>query len=322
MDNQERLIAVDGGATKTDMILFDRTGTVINRVIGGPSNSSEIGFERSIETLTILFEQLLKNHQKEEPIQSIHMALAGGGIGSNRARYERFLQDLFPDVPHIRTDSDAISALNAGLRKEDGMVLIAGTGSAVFVRHAGQIHQVGGWGHLLSDEGSGYDIGRMGLRRVLQAYDGRMPPTLLTELMRQAIGQPVQEAIQEIYDGGKRLIASLAPQVFLAMEKGDDAARSIIHEGANQLVLLVKAGSQFLHKQPYLVVLSGGLWNASNNLLEKLVFNELGPQYQAIKPSLPPVFGSAIDAMTEAGYFVNDDFEKKFKQSLDLISVD
>jgi len=118
------------------------------------------------------------------------------------------------------------------------------------------------------------------------------------------------------------LIASLAPQVFLAMEKGDDAARSIIHEGANQLVLLVKAGSQFLHKQPYLVVLSGGLWNASNNLLEKLVFNELGPQYQAIKPSLPPVFGSAIDAMTEAGYFVNDDFEKKFKQSLDLISVD
>lgn len=57
MDNQERLIAVDGGATKTDMILFDRTGTVINRVIGGPSNSSEIGFERSIETLTILFEQ-------------------------------------------------------------------------------------------------------------------------------------------------------------------------------------------------------------------------------------------------------------------------
>lgn len=313
----EGFIAVDGGATKTDLILFRRDGTVINRVIGGPTNSSEIGFERSVETLRELFGQLLDGQSGlAGSITAVHLGLAGGGLESNRPRYRQFLQELFPHVRHISNGSDAISALNAGLRTGDGMVLIAGTGSAVFVRSGGEIRQVGGWGHLLSDEGSGYDIGRMGLRRVLQDLDGRMPPTLMTGLMCQAIGQPVDKAIPEIYSGGKRFISAMAPLVFRAADQGDEAALDILKESARQLALLLKAGSRFLTAPPFLVVLSGGLWAANDNLLEQLVFSQLDSRFKAIRPQLPPVFGSAVDAMTGAGLPVTPSFEQQFKVSL------
>lgn len=313
----ELLIAVDGGATKTDLVLFSRDGTVINRVIGGPTNSSEIGFDRSVETLRDLFGLLLQGHAGlATAITAVHLGLAGGGLESNRPRYRQFLQDLFPLVRHISNGSDAISALNAGLRTGDGMVLIAGTGSAVFVRSGGEIRQVGGWGHLLSDEGSGYDIGRMGLRRVLQALDGRMPPTRMTGMMHQSIGQPVDKAIPEIYSGGKRFISGMAPLVFRAADEGDEAALDILKESARQLALLLIAGSAFLTNAPFLVVLSGGLWAANDNLLERLVFRQLDDRFKAIRPQLPPVFGSAVDAMSGAGFPVTPVFEQQFKVSL------
>jgi N-acetylglucosamine kinase-like BadF-type ATPase len=322
-DEDEKLIAADGGATKTDMVLFHPDGTVTNRVIGGPTNSSEIGFDRSAETLRVLFTRLLeKQGGLESSIRSLHLGIAGGGIESNRPRYYKLLREMFPHATYISNGSDAISALNTGLRKKDGMVLIGGTGSAVFVRRHGEIRQVGGWGHLLSDEGSGYDIGRMGLSRVLQALDGRKPPTLLTELMTRTIGQPVDKAIPEIYNGGKRYISSLAPLVFEAAESGDDAAMEILCESARRLSILVIAGSRFLADPPYPVVLSGGLWAANDQLLQRLVFEQLDSRFIAIRPALPPVFGSAVEAMDQAGYPIDVTFEKQFKVSLESFSND
>jgi len=316
-EGQFHQIAVDGGATKTDLVLFKEDGTVVNRVIGGPSNSSEIGFERSTRTLQALFTDLLAPFGAgSPPIRAIHLGIAGGGLESNRPRYRSFLRSLFPTDCAISNGSDAISALNTGLRQGDGMVLIAGTGSAVFVRSAGEIRQVGGWGHLLSDEGSGYDIGRMGLRRALQDLDGRLPGTRLTAMLEKEIGQPVDKAIPEIYGGGKRFISALAPVVFAAAAQGDVAALEILSESARQLALLLLAGSRYLSAPPFLVVLSGGLWSANNRLLEKLVFKQLDDRFEAILPSLPPVYGSAVEAMASAGLPVDEGFEQRFGETL------
>ena len=34
----EYIVAIDGGATKTDMVLCTIDGRVLNRIIGGPTN--------------------------------------------------------------------------------------------------------------------------------------------------------------------------------------------------------------------------------------------------------------------------------------------
>jgi N-acetylglucosamine kinase-like BadF-type ATPase len=317
----EDLIAVGGGATKTDLVLFRQNGTICNRLIGGPTNSSEIGFERSAETLERLLRQLLSGRSSlAAPVKAIHLGLAGGG-GSNQPRYRQFLQNFFPDTSRISNSSDAISALNAGLQTGDGMVLIAGTGSAVFVRSGGMIRQVGGWGHLLSDEGSGYDIGRMGLRRVLQALDGRMPPTRLTGMMHQAIGQPVDQAIPAIYAGGKRFISGLAPLVFTAADDGDESAMDILRESACQLAMLVSAGSKFLAGPPFLTVLSGGLWVAKGGLLEQQVSNRLDQRFRLIRPDLPPIYGAALEAISLLGIKADQAFKTRFAETLGTVDA-
>jgi N-acetylglucosamine kinase-like BadF-type ATPase len=309
------LIAVDGGASKTDLVLFQPDGTVLSRLVGGPSNSSEIGFAASAATLSELLTKL-KSDFSHLTLEAVHLGLAGGGVGDNKLRYRQFLVGLFPQVPHLSNDSDSVSALNAGLPDGDGMVIIAGTGSGAFVRKASTIHQVGGWGHLLSDEGSGYDFGRRALRRALQDLDGRLPATSLTSLLAGKLGRPVDKAIPEIYSGGKRLIASLAPLVFQAAGTGDAAAGEIVRACAHELALLARGASKRLDGPVYQVVLAGGLWSAGEGILQNKVFTELGDSFLAIRPELPPVFGSAVAAMQDAGLPLGQDFAKNFKNTL------
>ncbi len=315
MPDSAHLIAVDGGASKTDLVLFQPDGTVLARLVGGPSNSSEIGFTASVATLKDLFRQLLADYP-DLPLKAVHLGLAGGGVGDNKKRYRQFLLDFFPQAEHISNDSDSVSALNAGLPEGDGLVVIAGTGSGAFVRQAGQISQVGGWGHLLSDEGSGYDFGRRALRRALQDLDGRLEATALTELLATKLGRPVDKAVPEIYSGGKRLIASLAPLVFQAASAGDVAANKIMRDCAHELALLIQGAGRRLADQTIFVVLAGGLWSAGQGILQRLVFAELGNRYKVIRPELPPVFGSAVAAMQDAGLPIKADFSKNFKKTL------
>src|SRR4029453_12414402 len=64
--------------------------------------------------------------------------------------------------------------LAAGAPEGWGVALIAGTGSFCWGRDAaGRSARVGGWGFLLGDEGSGYDLAVQALRLATQTADGR-----------------------------------------------------------------------------------------------------------------------------------------------------
>src|SRR5437899_818016 len=52
------------------------------------------------------------------------------------------------------------------------VLVLSGTGSCCFGRTAdGRTAKVGGWGHLLGDKGSGYEIGLRALRAVVYYFD-------------------------------------------------------------------------------------------------------------------------------------------------------
>lgn len=298
----EYIVAIDGGATKTDMVLCTIDGRVLNRIIGGPTNPNDIGFEKSVESLKSMLEKLLENFGGlKAGLYSFYAGLSGGSVGNYKERYALAFKEMLKNTVNIYNGSDAINALDSGIGCDDGMVLIAGTGSSLFVRKDGEVKQIGGWGYLLDDAGSGYDIGRRGFLASLRDYDGRGESTILSELYRQFLGGPVYKFIPEIYQKGKQFIASFAPLVFEAESKGDRVAGSILDECAAELALLVKAGARHLKETDdlYKVVLTGGLWKSGDALMARFKSN-LSQDFLLIQPELPPVYGAVVEALARA----------------------
>lgn len=295
------IAAIDGGASKTDVVLCTVDGFVLNRIIGGPTNPNDIGFEKSAECLRNLLTKLLEAYGGlGTRLYSFYAGLSGGGSGNHQEKYSQAFKEMLVNTSNVFNGSDSINALNSGIGCGDGMSLIAGTGSVAFVRCNNKTSHVGGLGYLLDVAGSGYDIGRIGFTAALRAYDGRAESTILYDLYCQRLGGPIHKLIPEIYQKGKQYIASFAPLVFEAEAKGDKAAGQILDSSAEELALLVKAAARHLNEMDkYRVVLAGGLWKSGDALMKRFQAN-LGPGFVLIQPELPPVYGAFLEALARA----------------------
>ena len=201
----------------------------------------------------------------------------------------------------------------AGVGAGDGMVVIAGTGTSAFVRCGGVLTQVGGWGYLVDDAGSGYSIGRAVLNAAFRERDGRGESTRLTELVERQLGFNVLGAVPMIYRGGKRTVASFAPLAFEAADMGDRQALAIVDNACRELRLLISTCASHLKNAPYLASLLGSLWKAPR-LLEG-VRDLLSPDYRLLRPDLPPVFGAAVAAAELARVSCGAAFHDRFAES-------
>ncbi|WP_312430152.1 hypothetical protein [Lacrimispora sp.] len=69
------------------------------------------------------------------------------------------------------------------------IVLISGTGSIAFARgESGEITRCGGWGHVLSDEGSGFHMGMKVIKEAASHIDGRQNCPVLYQLFAEKSG--------------------------------------------------------------------------------------------------------------------------------------
>lgn len=311
-------VAVDAGGTKTELVLFSGDGQVRGRRRGQGCNPSRIGLEQAGDALCALLGDLLRDHGGTVPLASLFAGIAGGTVVDREGYLERRLRALLPQARRVATGSDMVNALNSGLgSREDGMALIAGTGSVVYVRIAGVGRRIGGWGPVLDDEGSGFHLGKLALKAALMHLDGRGPATALTVRCEERLGKPVPEAVPEIERHGPAYLASFAPLVFETAREGDRAAAAILDHCADQLALLVRAGlARFSESvRPPLVVVGGVLGGAGNPLLA-LLAERLKRPCDIVLPDLPPVFGAAVEAMELAGHSPDGAFRDAFRASL------
>ncbi|WP_202879672.1 N-acetylmuramic acid 6-phosphate etherase [Serinicoccus kebangsaanensis] len=169
-----------------------------------------------------------------------------------------------------------------------GVVVAAGTGAVALGADAGGRTVVrDGWGFLLGDDGSGYAVGRAGLRAALDHRDGRGGSAALehaaTQRFRELVGLP---ALVHSADHPSRLIASFAPDVADAAREGDEVARQIWHDAAQALARTATACRDAL--DPGLpVCLAGGLADVGAILAE--------PFAAAVGGSVLPAGGTSLD---------------------------
>lgn len=264
-------IGIDGGGTKTVGILTTETGEHIARAEAGPSNYHVVSAAKMqkvlAEILTSLFEQA--GLSRASPV-AFCLGMAGLGRAEDRVVIGRICDALGVGKDRILTH-DAHIALVGGIGKQEGVIIISGTGSIVYGidAHGGEA-RAGGWGYLLGDEGSGYDMALKGLQAVARAADGRAESTKLTALVLAQLGLDApSELIRWAHAASRDLIAQVAEVVFHAAEIGDRTAKQIIATAAEELAraaTVVMRGLEFT--EPPHIVLSGG------NLVHQPLFVE------------------------------------------------
>ena len=95
--------------------------------------------------------------------------------------------------------------------------------------------RIAGWGYLIGNGGCGYNFGRDGLNAYFCEYDKTGGKTLITDEINKIYPGGVQKLIRYIYSGGKRAVASFAPAVFEAFEKGDKLDGEIIKRNTDAI---------------------------------------------------------------------------------------
>ena len=319
-------VGVDGGGTKTELLLCRQDGQILARCRTAGCNPNDMGLEPAFAVLEAGIRRLLElGGAEERAVVSLFAGLSGGSTGDLQPRIARLLRRSFPRIGRLENGSDAVNILTAGLGPEEGCAVICGTGSACFVRVEGAVHRIGGWGYLLDRYGSGYDIGRDAVIAALRQQDGRGAATLLTPLLEEALGRPVPQAVSALYEGGKRLLASFAPLVFRAEKEGDRVAGEILDRNMEELAGLINAAGRLFGPSPVLrsgegtapaplpgdggegpalrpfpAVLAGGIFANGRPVTGRLArFLTVPARLRPLE--VPPVWGAVYQAFVQLG---------------------
>jgi glucosamine kinase len=270
---QRVLIGVDAGGTHTTAAVADANGTVLVRAEGAPGvvrpGDAEGAAARIVDTCR---EALVK---AERPVHGD--VLVAGAAGTGREVERLALQAALEGTrlfTRVFVTHDGAIALQAAFGEGAGIVLIAGTGSIAWGRlPGGETVRAGGLGPALGDQGSGYDVGRAGLRAVGLALEGMGPRTALAErLLRRLHLGGVDDLTAWTGAAPVQAVAALAPDVLAAAEEGDAVAAALADAGADALahhVATVAARFPGGHAVP--VALGGGLLARSEAYRKRVV---------------------------------------------------
>jgi N-acetylglucosamine kinase-like BadF-type ATPase len=249
---------VDGGGTKTEIVLVDEDGSEVARHVTTTSNAAVVGHETAGMVLSTGLVQVLQ--QASGTLAGAWLGLSGGDRPEDHRRLRPHIEHL---TPNIRITNDAELVL-AALPNSVGLVVVAGTGSIAFGRSAnGTRVRSGGWGQLLGDEGSGYDLARRMLVAFTDEVDGRGGDTMLTpRLMAHLDLQEPFQLIQWVYarDRTKGDIAGLSSIVLAADADLDEVAMEIVNLSSASLARTAAAAAARLAlPEPLPMALTGGL---------------------------------------------------------------
>uniref|UniRef100_A0A831X8M6 BadF/BadG/BcrA/BcrD type ATPase n=1 Tax=Thermorudis peleae TaxID=1382356 RepID=A0A831X8M6_9BACT len=276
------LLGVDGGATKTRALLADLAGRVVGAGTAGSSNYQSVGLERAVTAIVEAIRAAFADARLmpgEDEVAAACFGLAGVDRPDDRERLSgRLERERLGRRMVIVNDSELVLA--AGCSDGWGVAVISGTGSICFGRAPdGRTTRAGGWGYILGDEGSGFDIAVQALRLATRTADGRAnaPGLLRAALTFWELDAP-EQLIGLIYQreaGAPGSVARFATRVLELAEAGDPDARQVLERAADDLALHVATVAWRLGLERPPVAFGGGVLRASA-LLRQAVYERAG----------------------------------------------
>ncbi|NFF82760.1 ATPase [Clostridium botulinum] len=218
-------IGVDGGGTKVEATAYSMEGTAIKTSIKGFGNLLN-NQEKALKNIVNSIKEIIEFLPNEELI-SAYLGIAGSEVGNNSKIIKQAVKEKLNIDCVVMNDSEI--ALKAMLKGEDGILVIAGTGSVALGIKKNKTIKCGGWGSLLGDEGSGYKIAIEAIKRMILEEEYSMPKSRLSKnIMKKLNIESAHQITDFVYSSTKDKIASLAPIVVKLSEEGDDISIQIL----------------------------------------------------------------------------------------------
>lgn len=269
-----RWLGVDGGGTKTAFTLYDENLSQLDRFELPTCHYAQIGYAGMQRVLN----EGVRRAEATGLLGSeygIGFGICGYGEGvESSAAIEDAVLNAAGNHPFSLVN-DVESAWAAGLDMQDGIVIIAGTGSIAYGVSEGRSMRCGGWDYELGDEGSGGWLGKELLRAFTRQSDGREAPGAILDLVRRELGIADDFEVIEFaqnYMASRSRISQLAPLVNEAAQAGDPSARAILARAAQEEAAMVDAIVRGIFDgcERIPVTYIGGTFKAGDLVLEPL----------------------------------------------------
>lgn len=268
-------LGIDGGGTKTDCAVGDER-SVLGRATAAGSKVQRVGEPQARAELHAAIRHACAA-AKIPPQQVAHacIGIAGASDPIVAGLVRGIVAELVPGA--VDVVGDMAIAMQAAFGATPGVIVVAGTGSIAYGRNArGETARAGGWGPVVSDEGSGDWIGRQAVAAAVHAYDTGQSTTLSAAIAKAWHIGTREDIVRRANTDPRPDFAALFPHVLAVADQGDPLAQSLLVWAGGELAGLAKIVIRRLWpgRQPVRVCLAGGVLRNSE-LVRRVVSNTI-----------------------------------------------
>lgn len=305
------VVAVDGGASKTDAAVVDAaSGAVLGRHRGPGCSHHQIGLAAAVRAVDSAVGAAL-GEAGVDPARVVHAGcyLAAVDLPDETAALSRALAVLPWARGSLVVENDVFALLRAGTAAPDAAVVVCGTGiNGAAVRSDGATARVLSLGRVSGDWGGGSGLAEEVLWHAARAEDGRGRPTALrAALLRWTGAGSVAEISAAVHQGRLTPAAwwDRTPEVFALAVEGDEVSVGLVERQGEEIgVLAVALLTRLdLDRASVPVVLGGGIATAGDARLDAAVRRTLragAPQATVTGVSAPPIDGAVALCLEHA----------------------
>ena len=292
-ENRFYIIGVDGGASKTQGVLFTETGKTLASAIAKGSNLS---LDAGAAADCILL--IINNLCNEATIPIEHVDAIGLGLAGSSSQNGRDL--VFGKMDSIKLSqrtiimNDAEAAYDLNCPGDFGILVTVGTGVICMSRNSkGETMREAGKGHDQGDMGSGYWIGKQAILNLTLNETSVIGDRDLEEIMTIFLAhvdekefQPAIEYLNENEDD-VFIIAGMAESIIGIAERGNEIALSVVQEATHNVAEYILTLAEKLEYNENKIVLAGNGSVIRNDFFRKALMKNSGLTFRKSSGHFP-----------------------------------
>ncbi|WP_445182568.1 N-acetylglucosamine kinase [Pseudonocardia sp. Cha107L01] len=306
------VVAIDGGNSKTEVLVVSRAGEVLGRSRGPGASPQNVGVAACVVALEeLVLRALTAGAGPPDRPFAVHTSAYLAGVDFPReeaALHAALAARGWSDT--LTVGNDTLALLRAGSSDGTGVAVVCGAGiNAAGVGPDGRVHRFPALGKVSGDWGGGYRLGEEALWWAVRAEDGRGPGTALRAAVAGYYGaETLLEVVQGLHFGeiGTASLHGLCPLLFQVAAAGDQVAQEVVTrfvEEVGSLVAVILRRLRLTTSEPEIILGGGVLTGVGAPVIAEIERRclKVAPRAVVSVVDVNPVVGAALFGLDTLG---------------------